>query len=94
MIIYQKLATHSISVIVYFIEKQGFPQNAINYEARLYEFSEGLQNFPEKYQICRFEKYMKKGYRCAPFENYIFVYRIQVKDIIVINVVHSKRLNI
>ena len=93
MIKYRNKANRNIAEIFDYIEQQGFPQNAINYKNRLFEFGETLQIFPEKYQICRFEKYREKGYRCAPFDDYIFVYRIEGKDFIVITIVHGKRLS-
>jgi plasmid stabilization system protein ParE len=92
MIIYNKQTSRRISDIVFYIEEQGFPQNAANYKIKLYKFAENLQFYPDKYPICRFTKYHKKGYHCAPFDDYIFVYKIQNNDIILINVLHSKRL--
>ena len=48
MIIYTKQASQRFSEIIFFIEEQGFPQNAAKYKIKLYEFAENLQFFPEK----------------------------------------------
>lgn len=92
MIIYTKQASRRFSEIIFFIEEQGFPQNAAKYKTKLYEFAENLQFFPEKYPKCRFTKYNNKGYHCAPFDELIFVYRIQKDNIFLINIIHSKRI--
>ena len=60
----------------------------------MFEFAYTLNLFPEKFQFCKYKKYMKHGYRCAPMDNYIFVYRKQKNDIKVINIIHAKRLNL
>lgn len=76
-----------------YIFLEGNSANSVKYMIKLFEFAYSLNIFPEKYQPCKYKRFINKGYRCAPFENYIFVYKIHKNDIIVINVIHSKRLN-
>ena len=75
-----------------YIYLEGNPINSIKYITKMFEFAYSLNLFPEKYPICRFLKYQKKGYRCAAFDDYIFIYSIEGKDIFLVNIIHSKRL--
>lgn len=92
-VILRKKAQNSISAITEYIDKQGYPDTAYKFSGRIEKFSETLAVFPDKYSICRHPQFAKHDYRCAVFENnYIFVYKMVGKQLVIYNVIHGKRL--
>ncbi|OFX23126.1 MAG: hypothetical protein A2033_02210 [Bacteroidetes bacterium GWA2_31_9] len=86
-------AQKSISDIAEYIENNGFPGTALSFIARIEKFTESLVIFPNKYPICRQQKFTKRSYRCAVFESdYIFVFKAVNNQLIIYNIIHSKRL--
>lgn len=86
-------AQKSISEIAEYIENNGFPDTAISFITRIEKFTESLVIFPNKYPICRQQKFAKRSYHCAVFESdYIFVFKVVRKQLIIHNIIHCKRL--
>jgi len=69
------------------------PLNAGKYINRLIDFGDSLAIFPNKYPLCRYERFSENEFHCAIFEkNHVFVYKIKDQHIIIYNIVHVKRL--
>ena len=88
--IFTNRADKNIESIIKNILIQGYPDNAIKFKIKLYEFGRSLSFFPEKYPICRFEYFNKRNLRCAVYQEYIFIYKIDTDNIIIQNVIHSR----
>jgi plasmid stabilization system protein ParE len=92
-IIFKQEAKESIRDIAFYIELRGYPETAEKYTQRLLSFGESLLVFPEKYPICRFPKFAKRNLHCAVFEqNYIFIYKVIHKQLVIYNVIHGNAL--
>jgi|SRR5580692_8644168 hypothetical protein len=93
-VFYHSTAKGSISRIGAYIEMKGYPETAEKFTDRLYEFGDSLGILPEKYPLCHFQKFLKYLMHCAVFEkNYVFVYKIISKRLVIYNVVHIKALS-
>lgn len=91
-VVFSPKASDSIDKLVIYIEQNGFPITADKFADKIYKFGYSLSVFPNKYPICRFPKLAKRNYRCAVFEsNYIFIYKVIRKQLVVFNVIHGKR---
>ena len=92
-VVFLPKAEKSLFKIFVYIAEQGYPERAEKFYLQLYEFGYSLNSFPEKYAICRHAIYQKHNCHCAVFEeNYIFIYKIKNDDLVIINVIHAKRL--
>lgn len=87
-----KKAHRSISSIVKYIAGEGYPETAISFANRLYDFIVSLGEYPYKYQICTNTLLSTKQIRCAVYKNYICLYKIYDAQVIILNIVHSKRI--
>lgn len=93
-VVFSPKASASIDKLIIYIEEKGFPITAERFTDRIYEFGSSLAVFPNKYPICRFPKLAKRNYHCAVFESaYIFIYKVVRKRLIIINIVHGRRLS-
>ncbi len=92
-VIFGKRARTGIAKATLFIDEKGYPETAIAFAARLIQFGFSLNAFPDKYPLCRFERYIKGHYRCAVFEsNHVFVYKLVKNQLRIYNIIHTKRL--
>jgi plasmid stabilization system protein ParE len=91
-LIWRKRSRNSIRKIYEYVAENN-PQNATEFIKRMIHFGQSLAIFPEKYALCRFEKFAQHGYHCAVFEkNYILFYKIKAKKLYICNVIHTSRL--
>ena len=72
-----------------YIAQKGYPDTAIQFYNELYDFGDTLAIFPEKYTISRHEKYKKRKLRCAPYKDYVFIYKVIRNKLVIHNVVHG-----
>jgi plasmid stabilization system protein ParE len=78
---------------IYFYIAENNPGNAAAFIERMLDFGESLVLLPEKFKLCRFKKYAKRGYHCAVFEkNYMFVYSIKAHKVYIYMIHHVSRL--
>lgn len=92
-VVVTKRADFEMSDIAIYIAEQGYPETAQRYLKRLNDFAESISFLPQKYPVCRFSQFAKRGYHCAVFEdNYIFVYKIQPQSISILRVIHGRLL--
>ena len=92
-VVFLPKAEKSISRIFKYIAEQGYPVRAEKFHLRLYEFGLSLNDFPDKYAVCRHVIYKKQGMHCAIFEhNYVFVYKVIEHRLVIYNVIYAKRL--
>lgn len=78
-----------------YIKNKGYPETAHRFYDRMIDFALSLGDFPEKYAVCRFLQFARRGYHCAVFEeNYIFVYKINDNQLNVLRVVSSKKMKV
>ena len=91
-VVYSDIAHQQIFAIMFYIARQGYPETAIKFVEELYDFGQSLGIFPEKYSICKRRPFAIKKLRCAPFEQYLFVYRIDLHKIIIHAIIHSSRM--
>ncbi|MBM2817164.1 MAG: hypothetical protein HW421_3926 [Ignavibacteria bacterium] len=90
---YRKKARIAILNATLYIEEQGYPINADKFYERILEFGDSLTTFPEKYGLCHSNQFAARNLRCAVFEkNYIFIYKILKHEIVIVNIIHAKRL--
>jgi plasmid stabilization system protein ParE len=83
-------AEKSIVDISIYIAEKGYPEKALKFKDELYEFGRSLAQFPLKYPICKHPKFYKRNLHCAVFDkNYIFVYKMVEKDVVIYNIIHS-----
>lgn len=81
-VIFKEVARISIRETALFIEKKGYPETALKFTERLYQFGSALADFPNKYPLCRFSKLSKQNLHCAVFEHkYIFNLQSSQKQI-------------
>jgi plasmid stabilization system protein ParE len=92
-VVFLPKAEKSIFKIFCYIAEKGHPERAEKFYNQLYEFGYSLNNFPDKYALCRHAVYKKKNLHCAVFEhNYIFVYKVVKTQLVIFNIIHGKRL--
>ena len=88
---FKEVARISIRETAFSIEKNGYPETALKFAERLYQFGNTLANFPNKYRLCRFPKLSKRSLHCAVFDRtYIFTYKVVKNKLIIYNVIYSK----
>ena len=86
-------AEENIFQIKIYIYLKGYPETAESFADKLYDFGYTLNNFPDKYPICRFQKLAKRNLRCAVFDRtYILTYKVVKDKLIIYNVIHGKTL--
>ncbi len=92
-ILIEKKAENTLRDIArYIFSKSGFSNRAVNYIIKMRDFINSLASFPERYPLCRKISFRMREYRCAPYDEYVIVYRINNDELLIINVIHSKRL--
>ena len=92
-VIFRKKAKQSIEEVSLYVEQNGYPETAEQYAQRMIDFGYSLTIFPNKYPICRFEKFAKRTLHCAAFDKtYIFVYKTVRNQLVIYNIIHGKRL--
>ena len=91
-IIIMPSARNSILAIGIYLDRIGFPLTAAKFVDELYTYSGSLGRFPLKYPVCKRHILAKKGYHCAPYRDWIFLYKIDKNNVVVVNVVHSSML--
>lgn len=90
---FKQKAYLDIENLIAWIISEGYPLTAFKFSKRLIRFCEHLKVYPEKFSICRFEVLAKRNYRCAVFaRNYIIVYKLTPKQVIIMRVFHTSRL--
>ena len=76
-VVFKPKAEKFIFQFILYIEQQGYPQRAEKFGHALYDFGYTLNNYPDKYPICKQAKLAKHKLHCAVFhKNYIFVYKL------------------
>lgn len=76
-----------------YISQQGYPETAIKYGKRMFDFCNSLSNMPDKYPLCRHIRFSRWQFRCATFEDtYIIIYKIETKYIVIKRIIHGKQL--
>ncbi len=58
---------------------------------RIHRFLAGLVA-PADYALCRFTRWRALGYRCLPFENWVFAYQVVPEGVIVRDMAHGSSL--
>lgn len=92
-VIFKEKAIDSIANIAFYISKKSFEERAYRFADRLYDFGNSLNNFPDKYPLCRFKMFAQRNLHCAVFENtYIFVYKVIKSELVIFDAIHGKRL--
>lgn len=92
-VIFTNRASNSIEEIAIYIALKGYPETALKFKDLLYEFAFSLTDFPDKYPICKRKSLKRQNLKCATFKtNYIFVYKLIENELVIYNVIHSKRL--
>ena len=86
-------ASDNIDGITLYITEKGYPDTAHKFRKKLYDFARSLVIFPEKYTISRHEKYKKRKLRCAPYKNYIFIYKVIRNKLVIYNIVHGSAVH-
>jgi plasmid stabilization system protein ParE len=91
-IVVKERAAVSMAEIMIYISKEGNPERAYKLYENFYAFIQTLNDFPNKYPVCRKPSFFKQNYRCAIFKkNYIFIYKTFKTKIVIYNVIHSSR---
>src|ERR1700679_1926663 len=94
-IVLKPKAEQSIVDISIFIAGKGKPERALSFMDSLYEFAYSLSKFPNKYPICKKLTLAKRNLHCAVFDkNYIFIYKMVNKRLVIYNVINAKTYNI
>ncbi len=90
---YREKATDSILKIASFIEEKGYPEAAEKFANELYDFGLSVGEIPQGYPVCRHLFLAKHKMRCAVFrKNYIFVYKIVKKHVIIYNIIPARAI--
>ena len=71
---FRKTASENIASIAQYIEEKGYPVTAEKFASRLFEFAFTLGSFPEKYPLCRNKILALNKFRCAVFNNHLFLF--------------------
>jgi plasmid stabilization system protein ParE len=86
-------AEQDLDEILNYIAQQGYPETALNYTKRLRGFCHTIGFMPEKYAICRHQRFARWQFRCATFEDtYIIVYTIEMAHLTVKRIIHGKQM--
>ncbi len=94
-IIFRRKARQAILEITLYIELKGYPENAEKFLMRLIEFGYSLANFPGKYPTCKKLTLAKRNLHCAVFDkNYIFIYKVANKKLVIYNIINAKAYNL
>jgi len=89
---WSKRANNSLQSIYNFISQDSI-ENADRLIDRMVDFGYSLNDFPNKYPLCRFQRFIKHNLRCVVFEhNYIFAYKIVKSELLIYTIAHTKRL--
>lgn len=92
-VLYKKRAAFEIACIAFYVAGKGYPETAHKYNKKMYEFGNSLGTFALKYALCRHPVYAKRNYHCAVFDkNWVFIYRIENKKVVIYNVIHTALL--
>lgn len=91
-VIYSSRAIESITNLALFLSNKGYPETATKFCNKLYNFGDSLGTLPLKYSICRFKLLSKYRFYCAVFKNWIFIYKIENNQVLIIDIVHSSNL--
>lgn len=91
-VVYKPQADNQILQIMFYIDEQGYPENAIKFIDKLYDFGNTIGNFPEKFPICKKKIWAKRDWHCAVFNSYVFAYKVIKKQVVIFSIVHGKRL--
>jgi plasmid stabilization system protein ParE len=93
-IIFSETAKQAVVKIALYIAEQGFPDNALKFTQQLIKFGYSLQSFPYSFPECRNSSFKKAKFRCAIFQkDYLFLYRVYHKKIIIQNIIHCRAIN-
>jgi hypothetical protein len=93
-VIFKEVARISIREASQYIEMKGYPETALNFAERLYQFGYSLAAFPNKFPVCRHEKFAKRHLHCSVFEHiYVFVYKTVRTNIVIYNIVHCSHIH-
>jgi plasmid stabilization system protein ParE len=94
-VIFRDRAKQAVLNIVLYIELKGYPETAEKFAVRLVQFGYSLANFPDKYPICKKLILAKRNLHCAVFDkNYIFIYKVINKRLVIYNVINVRTYNI
>lgn len=92
-VFYKQTAKDAIREIAIYIENKGYPETAEKFAEKFYEFGHSLAVFPNKYPLCRQQRFNTRKMHCAVFhKNFIFVYKQVRTTLIIYNVIHGKAL--
>ncbi len=91
-VVYSRRASEDIADIALYIIEKGYPQTAMCFMNRLFDFGDSLSIYPHKYPICKNHVFKVLMLRCATFKNYLFVYSYDGQIVHVLRVMHSSRV--
>jgi plasmid stabilization system protein ParE len=93
-VFFSERAIQDLDEINNYIAEQGYPDTALAYTDRIYDFCLTLAYFPHKHTLCKRIGFNRFDYRCAAFEKtYYIVFRVEKNQTVVIKrVIHGKRL--
>ena len=91
-VIFSEVAHDQIYAIMLYIAVKGYPETAEKFAEQLYEFGISLASFPGKYPLCKRKPFVARTLRCAPYKKYVFVYSIQNKEVRILSIIHSSRI--
>ena len=64
---------------------------ANKYIEGIYKSVEKLAQHPESCAPCRNEKLREEGYRCCKFKNHIIIYDVDLNQVNILAIIHTKR---
>ena len=89
-VVFKPKADRQILNIMIYIATKGYPERAVKFSDKLYEFGYSLGILPEKYPVCRQKQLAKRKMHCAVFKkNYILVYKVVKNTLYIYNVIHA-----
>ena len=91
-VVYLQQTKINIAKIGLWIEQQGYPDTAVKFIEKLFEFGDSIGLMPEKYPLCHIPRLAKAGMHCVEFNGWVFIYKPFKNLVVVYNIVHSKTL--
>ncbi len=93
-VLFSERAIQDLEEINDYIAERGYPETALTYTNRIFDFCQTLSDFPLKHKICQRKGYKRFNYRCAVFEKtYIVAYRVEKNQTLMIKrVIYGRRL--
>jgi len=92
-VVYKPQADSQIFKIMLYISEQGYPERAVKFADKLYDFGNTFGIFAGKYPVCKRKSWAKRKWHCAVYGNYVFAYKVVKNQVVIFSIVHGKRLN-